>query len=70
MGHLPCYFNEFIYKNQFVTKIDTHIKFIEKNQRKQIICKTARVKNIVKKLKNIIFKNKFNLYKILKKQKL
>jgi hypothetical protein len=28
-------FNQFIYENQFVTKIDTYIKFIEKNQRKK-----------------------------------
>jgi len=27
-------FNEFVYENQFVIEIDTHIKFIEKNKKK------------------------------------
>jgi hypothetical protein len=49
MDHLPGYSNKFIYKNQFIIKIDTHIKFIENNQRKKIICKAAFIKNIVKK---------------------
>ena len=29
MGHLSVVFNEFVYENQFVIEMDTHIKFIE-----------------------------------------
>jgi hypothetical protein len=42
-------YNKFIYENRFVVKVDTHIKFIEKNQRKKIICKVSHIKNIIKK---------------------
>ena len=29
--------NEFVYENQFVIEIDTHIKFVEKNKSKKNI---------------------------------
>ena len=38
--------NKFIYENQFVIQIDTHIKFIEQNRRKKILCKVTYIKNI------------------------
>jgi hypothetical protein len=38
-------FNEFIYENQFETKINTQIKFKIKII---IICKVAHIKNIIK----------------------
>jgi len=48
MGHLPSYSNKFIYKNQFIIKIDTHIKFIENNQRKKIYARLHILKILLK----------------------
>ena len=42
-------FNEFIYENQFVIDIDTHIKFIEYNKKETKLCEVAHIKNIIKK---------------------
>jgi hypothetical protein len=43
--------NEFIYENQFVIEIDTHIKFIEQNKsKKKILCKVTHIKNIIKNI--------------------
>jgi hypothetical protein len=42
--------NEFVYENQFVIEIDTHIKFIEQNKRKKILCKVTHIKNIIKNI--------------------
>ena len=43
--------NEFVYENQFVIEIDTHIKFIEQNKsKKKILCKVTHIKNITKNI--------------------
>jgi hypothetical protein len=58
-------FNQFIYENQFVTKINTYIKFIEKNQRKKNLYARLYILKILLKNKCFfILKNKFNSYKI------
>ena len=41
-------FNKFVYQNQFVIEIDSHIKFIEKNKRKKILCNAEHIKNLIK----------------------
>jgi hypothetical protein len=33
--------------NQMIIETDTHIKFIEKNKRKKLLCKAAHIRNII-----------------------
>jgi len=50
--------NEFVYENQFVIEIDTHIKFIEQNKSKKKYYVRLHILKILYKI--------FNLYKIYK----
>jgi len=49
-------FNEFIYENQSVTEIDTHLKFIEKNKRKKL-CARLHMLKFCKNINDFILKN-------------